>query len=75
MNIPGASVLTGLVSILPDDAMKKVADIVLDVGENFVGATKTEVDDAILLPMLSGVRKVFRIEDNDATETEAAESE
>ncbi len=69
MRVPGASVLTGLVSILPDDALKRVADIVLDVGEDFIGATKTDVDDAILLPMLSGVRKVFSIPDNDEPAT------
>ena len=62
----GASVLTGLVAVLPDEALKRVADLVIDVGENFIGATKTEIDDAILLPMLSGVRNVFGIADNDA---------
>ena len=61
----GSSVLTGLVAVLPDDALAHLADVALDVAENFIGETKNEVDDAILLPMIGGVRKVFSIEDND----------
>lgn len=68
----GASILTGLVAVLPDEALKRVADLVLDVGENFIGSTKTEIDDAILLPMLTGVRNVFGIADNDAPKPEPA---
>lgn len=64
----GASVLTGLIAVLPDETLKRVADIALDIGENFIGETKTEIDDKILLPMLSGVRDVFGIPDNDGAE-------
>lgn len=72
MKMLGSSVLTGLVSILPGNALKGIADIVLDIGENFVGATKTQVDDSILLPMLGGVRQVFNIPDNDELEANAS---
>lgn len=54
-----------LIAKLPLDAVKQVADAALDVAENYIGETRTEVDDAVLLPAIGGVRKVLNIPDND----------
>ena len=57
--------LAKIIALLPATAVKQIADVALDTAENFVGATKTEIDDAILLPAIGGVRAVFGIADND----------
>jgi len=44
---------------------KKLADLVLDWGEEYVLESKSKLDDAILLPIFAMIREVGNIPDND----------
>ena len=50
---------------LPKETIKKSADAMLDVVEDAVAASTTGVDDAVVLPIIDMIRRVFDIPDND----------
>lgn len=52
-------------SLLNEDLLKKFADMILDFIESTILGTKSEVDDALLLPLISMIRTTFNIKDND----------
>ena len=57
-----------LLGLLSEDLLKKFADTVLDFAEDKVLGSKSEVDDALVLPLCSMIRKTFDIPDNDIPE-------
>jgi len=52
-----------LLKMGPEKA-KEFADKILDLGENLIQKTETQVDDAFL-PVLQAIRAAFDIPDND----------
>lgn len=61
----GASVLGALLAALPNEAVKELADTIIDQAEDLTKKTPTQIDDAIVLPLLSKARLVFGIPDGD----------
>ena len=57
--------IQALVSMLNPALLKQLADMVLDFAENFVLGTKSELDDALVLPLTNAIREAFNIPDND----------
>ena len=51
--------------ILTDDMIKQLADMVIDFIENNIKNSDTEIDDTVILPLISKVRSAFNIKDND----------
>ncbi len=54
-----------LLSVFTEELMQKFADTLLDFVEDRVKGTASPVDDALVLPICSAVRKAFDIPDND----------
>jgi hypothetical protein len=54
-----------MLSLLTPELLKIFADQVLDFAENYVTGSKSSVDDAIVLPLCSLIRRSFDIPDND----------
>ena len=54
-----------LVQALKPEQLNRVADKALDWCEVAIGKTKNELDDTLILPLISIVREAFEIEDND----------
>ena len=48
---------------LTPELLRKVADMTLDFCENFVKATKSKIDDKLVLPACNLLRETFNIED------------
>lgn len=46
-------------------ALESLGDAICDTVEEFVQRTDNTIDDAIILPMIKGIRTVAGIEDND----------
>lgn len=57
--------LTALLGLLTPELVKKLADMVLDFCEKFVLGTKSEIDDALVIPICDKIRSIFDIPDND----------
>ena len=51
--------------ILTEDMIKQLADMVIDFIENNIKNSGTEIDDTVILPLISKVRSTFNIKDND----------
>ena len=59
------SLITALLKVLPEDAIKEGLDAFLDKIENAVQKSGNKIDDTIVLPILNIIRKQLNIEDND----------
>jgi len=59
------AVLNVLMTVLTKDLLLKFADMVLDFVEDYVLGTKSEIDDALVLPLCDMIRSSFDIPDND----------
>ena len=55
--------IKSIMLMLTPDLLKKFADTVLDFVEAYVKGTKSTVDDNIILPLCSLIRKTFDIKD------------
>jgi hypothetical protein len=54
-----------LLKMLKPELVKKIADQVLDLVEDWVKDSSTEIDDTIVLPVCEMIRTTFDIPDND----------
>ena len=59
------AILNVLMTVLTKDLLVKFADTVLDFVEDYVLGTKSEIDDALVLPLCDLIRKSFDVPDND----------
>lgn len=50
-----------LLSLIPDDVMQRGLDKLLDVIEEAVAASGSQIDDALVLPLIAGLRAKFDI--------------
>jgi len=55
--------VTQLFRLLTPELMKKLADRILDYCDEFVLGTKSTIDDKVVLPITSLIRKTFDIPD------------
>ncbi|MFA5430373.1 MAG: hypothetical protein WC329_04370 [Candidatus Omnitrophota bacterium] len=55
-----------LLGMFSPELLKKFIDMFLDFVENFVLGTKSELDDALVLPICDMIRKTLDIPDDDA---------
>lgn len=58
------TIVSGLVSALPDDIVKKGIDDLLDVVEDAVAKTSTKIDDMTVLPLIQVLRHQLDIPDD-----------
>ena len=58
------SILRELLKKLPPDLIKDVVDTMLDKLEDKIKDTSTQLDDAIVLPLIELIRKTLNIEDS-----------
>ena len=54
-----------VIAALPPEALRELADDVLDHAERAVQNSETKTDDAVLVPVINLVRETFNIPDND----------
>lgn len=59
------TIVTMLVNRLEPEALKKWADMGLDLLEDYIAGTPTTLDDKVALPVIAAIREAFAIEDND----------
>lgn len=52
-----------LLTMLTPELLKTFADKILDFAEDYVIGTKSEIDDALILPLCSLIRLTFNIPD------------
>ena len=57
--------VAAMVEIMSPEKVKKVIDTAFDKLEDKVKDTSTQWDDAIVLPMLAGLRKALNVPDED----------
>lgn len=57
--------MTSFLANVPEEKVENAADDLLDKIENLVDSTGTNLDDAIVEPILNKVRETFGIEDGD----------
>lgn len=57
--------MNSILANVPNEKVQDVADDLLDKVENLVDGTGTQIDDAIVEPILNKVRVSFGIEDGD----------
>ena len=50
---------------LPEEAVKKILDKMINVVEEHVESTENKIDDALVLPTCAFIRNIFAISDND----------
>jgi len=60
-----AELLGMLLKLLKPEMLIEIADKVLDLVEDRVEATSTDLDDKIILPLCKKIREAFNIPDND----------
>lgn len=69
------ALITNLVSILlgmlSPTALTNMVDALLDMIEDAVKDSETDIDDAIVNPLIETIRKTFEIPDNDEPATNA----
>jgi len=58
-------VVSFLLGLLPDEKLRKFVDRALDVVENAATKTENKIDDSIVLPICSKIRRVFNVPDGD----------
>lgn len=59
------ALLPPLLALIPDDIMQQGLDQLLDVIEDQIARTATPIDDALLLPLITGLRRKLQVPDND----------
>lgn len=65
-----STVMNALISLLPEDIVKKGLDDLLDVVEDAVAKSDNKVDDAIVLPLIGVLRKSLDIPDDIGGDTD-----
>ena len=60
-----AEALAMLLRFLSPEMLREVADKILDLVEDKVEASSTNIDDRIVLPLIEKIRETFNIPDND----------
>ena len=60
-----AALVSAMLKVFTPELLKDYADQTLDFIEDKVAGTKSPVDDMVLLPLCSMVRKAFDIPDDD----------
>ena len=68
----GSHVLSALVGLLDPKLLTELLDSLFDFVENFVLGTKSTVDDALVLPVISTLRVALNVPDNDEEPSTAA---
>jgi len=68
------TIVAVLAQLLTPDNMKLFADKMLDWAEDFIASTDNQIDDALVLPVIKGIRTTFNIPDNDEPAAELAET-
>lgn len=59
-----STVVSGLLSALPEDIIKRGVDALLDVAEDAVADSENKIDDAIVLPLVGVIRSSLDIPDD-----------
>ncbi len=54
-----------LLRLIDEDTLKKAVDALLDVIEDKVNESKTQIDNITVLPLCKLIRNTFNIPDND----------
>jgi hypothetical protein len=57
--------LSGVLSLLPQEAIKSVCDSVLDIAEEAIDSSETKIDDILLGNAIRVLRFVGNIEDGE----------
>ena len=52
-----------LLTLIPDDIMVRGLDALLDAVEDAISKSESNIDDALLLPLISGLRQKFDVPD------------
>ena len=52
-----------LLTLIPDDIMVRGLDALLDAVEDAIAKSESNIDDALLLPLISGLRQKFDVPD------------
>lgn len=52
-----------LLTLIPDDIMVRGLDALLDAVEDAIDKSESNIDDALLLPLISGLRQKFDVPD------------
>lgn len=65
------TLVTVLLSLLSPVALKTLADSILDMIEDAIKDSGTDIDDIIVNPLIKIIREAFDIMDNDDPETAA----
>lgn len=60
-----SNLVSVLLTMLTPTALKNIVDGVLDMIEDAVAASESEIDDAIIGPLIKTIRAAFDIPDND----------
>lgn len=60
-----ANLIQVLLGMLTPDVIKRVADSLLDIVEDAIANSDTDIDDKIALPLIQAIRAAFDIPDND----------
>lgn len=58
-------IMAALIIKLDADTIKRAADAMIDAVEDAVENTETELDDAVVIPLLDALRAAFNVPDND----------
>ena len=54
-----------IIGMLNADLLRKFVDMLLDFIEDFVVGTKSEIDDAVILPVCNALRNILDVPDDD----------
>ena len=54
-----------LTAVLSPEKLREYGDKILDLIEDLVDSTETEIDDALVEPLVKRIRETFNIPDND----------
>lgn len=60
-----ANLVNALLATLSPTALKNIVDSLLDMAEDAIKASETQLDDAAILPLIQAIRAAFDIPDND----------
>lgn len=59
------NLVNALLATLSPTALKNIVDSLLDMAEDAIKASETQLDDAAILPLIQAIRAAFDIPDND----------
>ncbi len=54
-----------IIGLLTPKLLRQFVDTLLDFVEDFVAGTKSEIDDAVVLPVCNALREILNIPDDD----------